>query len=529
MDKMFLALDTEDDSKGNVKIINFFDGKDHVTFCNGNVRLQAWDYLQQLGPSKKSSKPSVQVWACNMEYDLINLFGPWLGKLTTLQYVGSGLMRGIYMESKVTFLDTLRHWAMTVEKMGEFLKLPKMEKDFQSVEYCRRDTEIVWYFVEKMISKYEDLNLPVRATLPAEAMLLFKQFYPYEFVRLPDHIRKFFREAYYGGRVEVFRLGEISANRTCQGWDNLTYHYDINSLYPSVMVDYSYPDLESWKSTFNPDFSKEGIFKGWVYVPEIEYPCLPYKYNHETLYCYGSLYGSWCYPEIRQLLKDGGKVVKTKQAIEFDETEKPFIEYVKFCYNKRLEAQTDLDNLFWKLMQNSLYGKFGSYKGLEMIYNDRQFILDIKSPYANIIWSAYVTCYGRLRLLKHLRSCSDVYYTDTDSLFTPDSLPVSTKLGNLKLEGTYKKVTFVGNKLYTLDNISKAKGVPKNVAKDFIRTGRAVYRRPARFRESRRSFLTANVWYEVEKRLHKEYTKRKILKDGSTEPWDINSYRLFKG
>lgn len=177
-------------------------------------------------------------------------------------------------------------------------------------------------------------------------------------------------------------------------------------------------------------------------------------------------------------------------------------------------------------MMNSLYGKFGQADGLTMIYQDREFTLNTVSAHANVIWSAYVTAYGRLELLKGLRSCSEVYYTDTDSLFTPDVLPTSTDLGGMKEEGTYTACEFAAKKIYVLDGKAKAKGVPQLQALDFIRTGKAVYKKPARFRESRRNFMKANRWYEVEKHLLSENNKRKILADGRhTIPWDIAEYR----
>ena len=68
--------------------------------------------------------------------------------------------------------------------------------------------------------------------------------------------------------------------------------------------------------------------------------------------------------------------------------------------------------------------------------------------------------------------------------------------------------------------------IPKRVAADFIRTGKAVYRKPCRFRESRKTFATANKWYEVEKHLNKNYTKRRIIEgEPVTQAWHIDDYK----
>jgi len=508
-----IAFDTEDDSEGNVKIINFFDGTQHYTFEGEGLRERSWDYLCAAAPA--------MVWACNTEYDLINVFGDWLGKMVTLQYVKSGLIRGSFRDAKIIFYDTYRHWPVSVKLMGEIIGLPKIEVDgdFINIEYCRRDTEIVWFFVDQMLKRYEDMGLKIKATLPAMALQLFGKDFT-EIIKNPfnDDIKDFFRKGYYGGRVEVFKFGEITGEIN---------HYDYNSLYPSVMKDFKYPDLFAWKETVTPDFSKEGMAEITIKYPEQKICSLPARTEIELLYPYGTLRGAWCYPEIRQALNDGGVIKQVHRAIEFNIMTDPFSGYVEHCYNMRLEAKrtkNKLDDVFWKLFMNSLYGKFAQSGGIEMIYNDRHFTLESVGGHVNVIWSAYVTCYGRLRLLEGMRSCDDIYYTDTDSLFCPDILPESAELGKLKKEGTYSKCEFIGNKIYMLEDEAKAKGVPKTAAKDFIRNGKATYRKPARFRESRRTFATANKWYNVEKQLKSEYIKRKINPDGTTAAWEIRDF-----
>lgn len=511
-----LALDTEDDSNGHVRIINFFDGLTHTTFTGRNTRERAWAYLVAHGPAS--------VWACNLEYDLINVFGPWLGKLCTLQYVRSGIMRASFAEAYgVTFYDTLRHWPISVEGMGEHLGLPKLPTDFQSVAYCQRDTEIVWRFVSLMVARYDALHLVVRATLPSMALQLWRHKTRRNDPTLPQPIQDFFREGYYGGRVEVYRFGEVGPLN----------HYDINSLFPSVMADQEFPDLEEWHETKRVDLSKEGMAHVDCEIVEDRYPSLPYRHREGMLYPYGRAQGTWTYPELRQCVREGGKILRVFRAIEFRIRCHPFRTFVRFCYDRRTHAVGDLDRAFWKLMMNSLYGKFGQGSGLDIISHDRHFTLTTQAAHVNVIWSAYVTAYARLRLLKELRACSEVYYTDTDSLFTPDVLPVGTGLGTMRLEGRYATASFVGNKLYTAANpikvIVKAKGVKRTAASDFIRTGRAVFRQPARYRASLRRGLVPNKWYLTRKVLRAEYIKRRILSDGRTEPWDLKEFLRLHG
>jgi hypothetical protein len=509
-----ICFDTEDDSCGTVKIINFFDGVNHRTYRGENCRYKSWAYLHESAPET--------FWACNLGYDLVNLFGPWLGKVCTLQYVKAGLMRCSFREAQITFLDTLRHWPASVEEMGkkiglEKLSMPHLGCDCDDcVDYCRRDTEITWRFVNEMVGRYEALGLfSIRSTLPAMALQLFKEFYPKEFIEVDDYHLEIMRKGYYGGRVEVFQTGKING---------VVNHYDVNSLFPSVMENKSFPDPVSINIVSKPDFKAEGIFEGKVYIPRTDIPCLPVR-DDELIFPYGVVSGSWPYPEIRQLIKDGGKVLECRQAVEFDEQEYPFKEYVNFCYQKRLESKNELDSLIWKLFLNSLYGKFGQGSELEIIFNDESQFIKGKARHVNVIWSAYVTSYARLKLLGFLRGCHSLFYTDTDSVFTFDNLPVSSDLGALKLEGVYKMVEFKGNKLYCLDDKARAKGVPRKLAAEFFHTGKATYRRPIKFKEGRKRGIQPNVWHSMTKENNKEYTKRMILEDGSTLPWNISEYR----
>jgi hypothetical protein len=365
------------------------------------------------------------------------------------------------------------------------------------------------------------------------ALQLFKEFYLKDFIDIDDYHLEIMRKGYYGGRVEVYRVGKIAGSIN---------HYDVNSLFPSVMESENFPDLSSMNVTSSPDFKNEGIFEGKVYIPKTEIPCLPVR-DSELIFPYGIVGGSWPYPEIRQLIEDGGKVLECRQAIEFDEVEKPFKKYVKFCYQKRLESNNELDSMIWKLFLNSLYGKFGQGSELEIIFDDESKIIKGKARHVNVIWSAYVTSYARLKLLKFLRGCNSIFYTDTDSIFTFDDLSTSDKLGDLKQEGHYSQVEFKGNKLYCLDNPGepckrhkkiecdicryKAKGVPRKKAAEFFQTGKVTYRRPIKFKEGRKRGIQPNVWHDMTKVDNKRYTKRKILSDGGTEPWNISEYRQW--
>jgi len=126
MSDSFWAFDTEDNSKGQVYWVNFFNGVEHVSFDNPD-RAVEWLFSQE-----------GEFWACNLEYDLINLFGPLMDQVCVLTYGGFGLLKASIYGKPVQFRNTLRHWPMTVEEMGVRLGYPKLPFDPTNLDYCAR-------------------------------------------------------------------------------------------------------------------------------------------------------------------------------------------------------------------------------------------------------------------------------------------------------------------------------------------------------------------------------------------------------
>ncbi|GAI27860.1 unnamed protein product, partial [marine sediment metagenome] len=155
------SFDTEDNSKGEVLIINFFDGQNHTTFKGEDCQEQAISYLYSMKDRKE------KFFATNLEYDLLNVFGHFYTKLLTLYYTPSGLVRAEL--GKIKFYDTLRNWEMSVEQAGKYVGLPKLKSDFNSVEYCRRDAEITWLLTSTMLDRYDKIGLELKATISSTA------------------------------------------------------------------------------------------------------------------------------------------------------------------------------------------------------------------------------------------------------------------------------------------------------------------------------------------------------------------------
>lgn len=508
----FLALDTEDDSNGEVTWINFYDGKRHRSF-SGREHRKAWQYLQDRAP--------ILVFACNMEYDLVNLYGDWVDKLTTLQYTNSGFFRATATYAPVQFYDTLRHWpGVSVKRMGEFLGIKKLPFDPDSLEYCRLDTRIVWEFVAGMLERYDGLRLSLKSTLPSMAFQFWKKHYSGP-SGLPHAMNTEFRDGYYGGRVECFYLGNFTSE---------VRHYDFTSLYPAVMTS-NFPHPSWWRWTTKPDWERDGMVWCLLRVPEFLIPPLPVRENGELLFPTGRIYGAWTYEEVRNAMLAGVVIEQVRGAYEFRETCSPFYDYIHRCTREK-DRSEGIDREFWKLLMNSLYGKFGQESALTILKDGREHTFTPNQPdHVNVLWAAMITARARVKLWRAMLEANPLYYCDTDSLFTERPLTTGGGLGMLREVATYRGGEFFGNKCYVVEGKATAKGIPKpreegdgDFPLQFLYAGRTLFRKPARLREARKQGLVPNKWY-LESRVRDPVYRKRRGGPGFTKPWDLHQYR----
>lgn len=312
------------------------------------------------------------------------------------------------------------------------------------------------------------------------------------------------RESYFGGRTEVFtpildgEPGKING-----------YYYDVNSLYPSVMIDNEYPIgfpehernatackmmFEQWQHTkIGLGFVECDIFVPFQKVPPL--PCFIEKLCFPT----GYISGMWTYTELDYAIKNCGvQILKYKSVVHFKSTYKIFHNFVEHFYKMKLKADEDGNESlrqFAKLILNVAYGYTGmrrddktQFDYIENVdkYKDTDRLLktdtnlgfcevwaNVRAPYIQVQIASYVTSYARIELLKALRLLSEkgqIYYCDTDSVVSSTPLPAEMVhkniLGKWKLEKVINKGMFLQPKVYYLDlvdskEIVKFKGVTK--------------------------------------------------------------------
>lgn len=562
------SFDTEDDSKGNCYLYNFYDvQKDaHHTFTN---QYDALDFTL-------SQRVSI-FWATNLEYDINNLFRNHYS-LLGYTFAGSRLLAADVIDSdgsksdKIRFYDTMNHWQFSVKEMGRRIGLEKLEMDHEGksdvtakvIEYCRRDTEITGKFVKQMTDVYESIGCKLKMTIASTTLNFFETHYHGKISHpFTQEQIDFFHEGYYGGRTEIFY------NEPVQG--NIFYH-DINSLYPAAMLNNFFPDFSDYHETKNPDFNLEGMAKVQIQSPkDLHVPYLPTKHDKKLVFALGSFTGVYTYFEIREALKLGYRVKSVQRAIEFKGRTAPFRTFIADIYERRLQAKKKKDGLMdlaFKNLMNYCYGKFAQgneitkmtpihahhLKSGDVIFFDLVLTKEkTEYPrYANCIWACYVTAYARHELFQALTKVDNkkarLLYCDTDSVLYENKnqiLEHSDELGKFKLEGRFKYAHFKLPKLYTLIDADdtqtyRTKGVPRaeykngvmvrNIAKEFFESGRAEFRKPNKLRETLRRNLSKarvrgdtpkmipNYWELRDKSTNAKYTKRRVLKTGLTTP-----------
>lgn len=362
-------------------------------------------------------------------------------------------------------------------------------------EYLRMDCVSLYEVVSTLldISQLpidEFLKCPTTASL---AMTVFKTNYPDDYKKAVSTFyrsdigksnEKFIRESYCGGRTEVF---------TPYLKDG--YHYDVNSLYPYVMKTFAIPFGkpkhyvgDAARNTFKYWYNTEqgaGFLKCDIDVPNTLFiPPLPVKRKGKLIFPVGHLSGTWTFDEIKLALEMGCKINKIYECLYFGKVDYIFKDFIEY-FEKIKTTSEGAKKTFAKLMQNSLYGKFGMRRirktflhitelakceerfeedGLRYFIWDNPLVdggkfleaeVESKAEYIQPHIAAYVTSLARIVLYKGLMAQYKkgiVSYCDTDSIAGQakmiEDMIHDKEYGKWKLESIIKEGLFIQPKLY---------------------------------------------------------------------------------
>jgi len=390
-----------------------------------------------------------------------------------------------------------------------------IEKDWifkdESINYCYIDCislyEILIKF-KKLIYDHFNVSINNYSTLPSLTFGIFRTKYLKEntIACINDSMFTDIKVSYTGGSVDMY----IPFNND----NELIYAYDVNSLYPFVM-------LSKYMPIGKPVYFKGDILKfepeafGFFYceilTPDnLLHPIIQTHFNTNdgirTVSPLGSFSTMLFSEEVKYALSLGYKIY-IKWGYTFDKGE-IFKEYIEKLYNIRISYSKDQPmNFIAKILMNSLFGKMGQRDNFNetiilskseydifeskfsknivnivelenkilVKYNMKEDNLNLDNllnkQNINVAIASAITAYSRLHMTQFKNNPDyKLFYSDTDSIYInrplPDHLVSQTEIGLMKLENIIKKGIFLAPKVYALlteDNkvIIKVKGLNK--------------------------------------------------------------------
>jgi len=455
---------------------------------------------------------------------------------------------------KVEFRDSQALFPTTLAKIGAAIGLPKLEIDLETedlallAEYCKRDSEIVirsllWFTSELSERGLLDVNLSsIPLTISSLALKIFKRVNATieKNVFIPMEQDNFFRNTYFGGRVEVFDYNPTHVN-----------YWDVNSLYPAVMSQnlFGLPPY-----TYSRDFGPLTLMVKASFVDFEDFPLIPERIG-QSVYFRSGLKSALIHNFEFNVLQRDNRIQNVEFYVNCSKFV-PIFAYISELYSWRqhLKSLNDGFEKVLKFVMNTTYGKFGQKwigKRLETLSVERAQALILQghdNVHFNVetqtFWreieeirrfqtvncqiASRVTALARFTLWNGLVSNSNACYCDTDSIVLPQTLSPNllvseSELGQWKLEWS-DYVHFIAPKFYLKSSEWTCKGIPKRnltlvrqgsefldgIAIDRIHSFKSAVKKTGRFKGCERLM-----------RKHRQFIpKRVILDSGQTRPYN---------
>lgn len=458
-------------------------GLNDIVWCNAkNSTRKFLKYLDKLSAGEYT------IWFHNMSYDAISLFYDRHIIFTNedFQFNSDGWeVKGVYSnvvfinlvkdDKIVHLLDTGAYFKTSLAKIADLHcpDLPKLKKpsglgdivytadDEIFCEYALRDSVITYIVGKYIISQHNKYNISLSVSAPHFAANVFKHHHIKLDIPLPSKGKIYASlYSYHGGKNNI---------TVPFGWYRKVKLLDIISAYPKAMhelpsfsVRSAYKDMSG---TGHPSslLPRLGVYR----VTGIAYPCKwPILYDREFKPIEGDFENVWITgPELNEAILKNECLIKELYGyfydISMDSAPSPFSSFVDEFYRLKNEADDRGDKInreFYKLVLNSLYGKFiqskgdkahlGYYYDLDKCRVSRERIVIAGGLFHPFI-ATLITGITRANIhsLEHRYSA---LHTATDGIFTGSRTYIAKAgLGGLKMEA-YGDLLLFRNKLYIL-------------------------------------------------------------------------------
>ena len=389
-----------------------------------------------------------------------------------------------YRGRRFTMRDSYALINCSLSKMAESFcpELAKLEIDIENfdvnnadhIKYGKRDVEILLTAIPRAIDLFRThFGIIPNATTASTALKAWQNTLSEEeryYGRNFNYLDEFIRAGYYGGIVFL--------TDTNVQYDVSTY--DVNSSYPSVMVDCGVPEGMTMRSRDYRQYPV-GMYRVRIKSPDnLIIPIIPARDNRGNMRWFCGEFETVCTgTELLFAEKNGYKVLEVFEGISWETIVYPFNAFIEKCKKMRVEYKGKAEEFLAKLMQNSLYGKTGTRRERKKIIITRfcedESILEGATPidaegefysiteFADDMlckpeWAAFITANARLKLLSNAYAVGpeNVLYGDTDSLTIKkgydEKIDVGSEYGQFKKEKTWSEFRALGAKLYAGHN-----------------------------------------------------------------------------
>ncbi len=488
---MIPVFDIESVGWINPIAVGFFDGFQYKEFIRESEEDDVvWRFLSHL----KENYPGIKLYAhCASKYDSKFILSslhrhgetatPEAG-LIRLRWKGPNIcFEDSYLLLPIAFKELTKMFE--VEEKGEWdhdlnLKPWEMGEQLGSFRsYLKTDCLSLSLALDEFCKELGlNFGITPSISLSTTSVKAFdKVFYNVENINPNEEFEEFIRRAMYGGRNEVYkRYGED------------IHMYDFHDMYTSC-YDTPVPTGKMYWAKPNLD-DKEGVLvEATAQVPKDFYiGPLPHRHKGRLLFPVGEFPDWWDIEEVRNAVSMGCDISIRRQINGVKEPVlKEFGEFLTKLRRKKLKQE-----YLWKMFGVSLSGKFGQGRWRDVI----RYVDDIKNfegylpldsdelyfqikeyvkgraPYIKPAVSMRIRSEARIRhldvILKASKS-SEVFYGDTDSLFTTHILPVGEAPGELEYLGKATRGYFIRQKLYAF--IQKGKLKQKSAGFSDLRLG----------------------------------------------------------
>jgi hypothetical protein len=468
-------------------------------WCCFFTAQEFWDWFH---PLQRRDRP-IWVWAHNWGFDLpiIEFMGqcennylsvsrdrphkpnkkgelkpqkPWNGTVVTRDPPTIIQCKHV-MGNTVTFIDLLNWLPMSLERVGNLVKHPKLpmpefsQPDADWVIYCRNDVQILMAGVMSVFKYVRRHNLGMlRWTLASQSLAAYRHRFRQHKIRphRDPEVTSHERQGYYGGRVELMYLGKVGIAadgitndpavreaRLDRKPNGPLHEYDVQAMYGHVMATGFLPvQLIDWQpeaQSSDAVIRSLGIDCCATVTITLNAKMYPVRTDDGIIYPVGNFVTTLAGPELAQAL-NAGIVTKVWRysRYELQPVLKSFADYLLSVRFAPEGQYSEFDRKVTKLLVNSITGKFGQrqerwqtvpdyiapepwkqwvarcadtgkmrrYRSIGYVTQEQ---IEPQEPrWGFVAVSAWVTSYGRCLLQKMIETAGagNVIYVATDSL-----------------------------------------------------------------------------------------------------------------